>query len=170
MRKKNNRKVLCPCIFIRASVSLVLCQHWISHGSKHNTSARCLREHRRELSKHISESCSANRSNLIPYETFQLNAAVFAQSFLVLCPCRIKRASKANFVMCEPEYSLNLLHPKHAFYTFFFLKGAYSIAFFFLFAIWHCLLLAKACCCKVRINDNLIANPTFPRVSWTTLL
>lgn len=52
-----------------------------------------------------------------------------------------------------------------------FFKGAYSIAFFFLFAIWHCLLLlAKACCCKVRINDNLIANPTFPRVSWTAPL
>lgn len=54
--------------------------------------------------------------------------------------------------MCEPEYSLNLLHRKHPFYVFF-LK-AYSIAFFFLFAIWHCLLLAKACCCKVRINDK----------------
>lgn len=67
--------------------------------------------------------------NLTPYRTFQPDTVVFAQSFLVLCPCPVKCAWEANFVMCEPEYSLNLLHRKHPFYLFF-LK-AYSIAFFF---------------------------------------
>lgn len=140
MRAKKNWKVLCTVLFhfvlafFLRFVSLVLlavryyectgyklskCVSVESHTEANTILQHIASEHRRELSKHISESCSANRSDFIPYETFQPNAAVFAQSFLVLCPCPVKRAWKANFVMCEKEYSLNLLHPKHAFYTFF---------------------------------------------------